>query len=209
MRQDALDKTEHDPHGTAARILDAAEEVFAEQGYAAASTREMARRAGVPFGAVHYHWGSKQHLWEGVFTRLMDRTRATVAENLHPGATDVETIERLVDVFFDLHVANPQFTRLAYRLVLEPAPRHLPGMRDVGRQLAEFGVGVLRERLPHATFDGAAAILVISNAFLGAIVDTESQEFLLGGTVRESAEARERLRKELRRIARVIFELGR
>lgn len=208
MSQDALDKTRDDPRGTAARILDAAEDVFAAEGYAAASTREMARRAGVPFGTVHYHWGSKQHLWEAVFTRLQERTRDTVAANLQPGATDAETIDRLVDVFFDLLVANPNVVRLTYRLLLEPPERHVRGIRDVGRQLAEFGVGVLRDRLPHAGFDGPAAILVISNAFRGAIADLDSQEFLLGAKIATSREARERLRNELHRIARLSFQGG-
>src|SRR5439155_1275112 len=43
MRQEALDKAREDPRGTPARILDAAEDVFAEQGYGAASTGELAR----------------------------------------------------------------------------------------------------------------------------------------------------------------------
>ena len=87
MRQEALDKAREDPSGTPARILDAAEDVFAEQGYGAASTREMARRAGVPFGALHYHWGSKKQLWEAVFKRLGERTRETIMRNLRPGTT--------------------------------------------------------------------------------------------------------------------------
>jgi len=40
MRQEVLDKARDDPHGTPARLLDAAEEVFAEGGYAGAATRE-------------------------------------------------------------------------------------------------------------------------------------------------------------------------
>jgi len=74
MRQEVLDKARDDPHGTPARLLAAAEEVFAEGGYAGAATREIARRAGVPFGALHYHWGSKRQLWEAVFKRLGERT---------------------------------------------------------------------------------------------------------------------------------------
>ena len=65
MRQDVLAKALDDPAGTPARILDAAEQVFAERGYAGTSTREIARRAGVPFGALHYYWGSKKLLWDG------------------------------------------------------------------------------------------------------------------------------------------------
>src|SRR5439155_5649321 len=69
MRQEVLDKAREDPRGTPARILDAAEDVFAAEGYAGASMRDIARRAEVPFGALHYHWGSKKQLWEAVFTR--------------------------------------------------------------------------------------------------------------------------------------------
>jgi len=100
------------------RILDAAEEVFAETGYAAASTREMARRARVPFGAVHYHWGSKRQLWEAVFARLSDRTRDTLLRTVRVGATRGATIDGVVDAFFDYLVASPNVLRLAYRAQL-------------------------------------------------------------------------------------------
>src|SRR5437879_1991191 len=116
MRQEALDKAREDPSGTPARILDAAEDVFAEQGYGAASTREMARRAGVPFGALHYHWGSKEQLWEAVFKRLGERTRETIMRNLRPGTTRRELSDNLVDSFLDLLVAHPNTTRLAHQI---------------------------------------------------------------------------------------------
>ena len=131
MRQEALDKAREDPSGTPARILDAAEDVFAEQGYGAASTREMARRAGVPFGALHYHWGSKQHLWEAVFKRLGERTRETIMRNLRPGTTRRELSDNLVDSFLDLLVAHPNTTRLAHRMCLERRELHLKSVREL------------------------------------------------------------------------------
>jgi AcrR family transcriptional regulator len=207
MRDDALAKALDDPRGTAARILDAAEEVFAEQGYAAASTREMARRARVPFGAVHYHWGSKAQLWEGVFKRLGDRTRDTLVRNAGGGTTDGEIMDGLVDAFMDLLVAHPNTMRLAYRMALEPRARHLATVRDMMKESAEFGLGLLRERLPGAKIDGPAAVLVISNAFVGALADRDGQEMLLGGDVGSSPRARERLRAELRRVARLVFQV--
>src|SRR4249919_3115401 len=119
MRHEALSKARDDPRGTPARILDAAEDVFAEQGYGAASTREMARRANVPFGAVHYHWGSKKQLWEAVLERLGERTRDTIMQNLRPGTTRRELADNLVDSFLDLFVAHPNTARLAYWMCLE------------------------------------------------------------------------------------------
>ena len=43
------------------RILDAAEELFAEQGFAS-SLRNITSSAGVNLAAVNYHFGSKEEL---------------------------------------------------------------------------------------------------------------------------------------------------
>lgn len=72
---------------TRERILDAAEALFAAQGFDATSMRMITGRAGVNLAAVNYHFGSKQGLFEAVFhrritqlndarTRSMDRLEA-------------------------------------------------------------------------------------------------------------------------------------
>jgi AcrR family transcriptional regulator len=208
MRHEALAKAREDPRGTPARILDAAEDVFAEQGYAAASTREIARRARVPFGGLHYHWGSKKQLWEAVFKRLGERTRDTLVRNLVPGGTPGETLDNLTDAFFEMLIANPNTVRLAFRMALEPRELHLLTVRQMFRELSDLGVGIFRELLPSADIDAPAAIHVVSCAFLGAIADADGQVDLLGGNVFTSRAARERLRAQLRRLARALFEVG-
>ncbi|WP_163849319.1 TetR/AcrR family transcriptional regulator [Pseudooceanicola aestuarii] len=50
-------------------ILDAAERVFAQAGYDAATMRDVAAEAGVPLGLVHHHGGGKAALFEQVITR--------------------------------------------------------------------------------------------------------------------------------------------
>jgi AcrR family transcriptional regulator len=62
-----------------ARVLEAAEEVFAERG-TAVPTEEIARRAGVGIGTVFRHFATKEALLEAVFigrlTRLGEQAKA-------------------------------------------------------------------------------------------------------------------------------------
>ena len=52
---------------TVQRILDAAEVLFAQKGFAETSLRAITSRAGVNLAAVNYHFGSKEALIQAVF----------------------------------------------------------------------------------------------------------------------------------------------
>lgn len=54
---------------TKARIMDAAERLFAERGFDGASIRHIARTAGVQGALVNHHGGSKEQLFEAVVAR--------------------------------------------------------------------------------------------------------------------------------------------
>ncbi|MGD0499116.1 MAG: TetR/AcrR family transcriptional regulator [Bryobacteraceae bacterium] len=58
------------------RILDAAERLFGEQGYAATSLRHIIAEAGVNLAAIHYHFGSKEELLEELVARVADPVNA-------------------------------------------------------------------------------------------------------------------------------------
>jgi AcrR family transcriptional regulator len=62
-----------------ARILDAAETVFAEGG-AGASTEQVARRAGVAIGTVFRHFPTKDDLLAAIMKRLLTRLIAEAGE---------------------------------------------------------------------------------------------------------------------------------
>jgi AcrR family transcriptional regulator len=53
------------------QILDAAERLFAEHGYDAASLRAITAEAGVNLAAVNYHFSSKEALFGAVFARKL------------------------------------------------------------------------------------------------------------------------------------------
>jgi AcrR family transcriptional regulator len=51
------------------RILAVAQRLFAEQGYAATSTRAIAQGAGVNLAQLHYYYGSKRDLFKAAYLR--------------------------------------------------------------------------------------------------------------------------------------------
>ena len=56
---------------TVTKILDVAEELFSERGFAETSLRNITTRAGVNLAAVNYHFGSKKELIQAVFARYL------------------------------------------------------------------------------------------------------------------------------------------
>ena len=71
------------PAPARARILDAAEAVFARYGFDGATTRRIAEMAEVPTGLVNYHFGSKLGLYRAIFElrapTVMDQRAAGLA----------------------------------------------------------------------------------------------------------------------------------
>ena len=76
------------------RILGAAEELFAQYGFAGTTLRQVTTRADVNIAAVNYHFGSKENLVNEVFRRRMDEMSAQRLAQLetalyaHPGELD-------------------------------------------------------------------------------------------------------------------------
>ncbi len=56
---------------TRARIVAAAERLFAERGFAGTTMRDLTRAAGTNLAAVNYHFGSKEGLLEAVFSTYL------------------------------------------------------------------------------------------------------------------------------------------
>lgn len=77
-----MNKREQQREQTRERIVAAAVKCFAERGFRAASTREIAARAGTNQGLITYHFKSKDELWKAAADRLFGELRRRVTERL-------------------------------------------------------------------------------------------------------------------------------
>jgi AcrR family transcriptional regulator len=106
------------------KIIEIAERLFGEQGYAATSLRQVIFEAGVNLAAVHYHFGSKEELLDAVVLRgaiplngerlaLLDKYEKEAA----PAPVKVENILRAILVpTFRTAERSPEFVKLMGRL---------------------------------------------------------------------------------------------
>ena len=116
-----------------ARILDAAETVFAELG-AGASTEEVARRAGVAIGTVFRHFPTKNDLLTAIMKRLLARLVAEAGELGGPDGL-FRFFERLVAQAAGKRSVVELLARAGVDVRLPEAVRHLE--QAVGALLAQ------------------------------------------------------------------------
>src|ERR1700722_2985571 len=118
-----------DPEGTRTAIIDAAERLIAENGFAATSMRDISNASGVSHPLIHHHFGSKDELYSAVKRRLVEGyakqfPRAARAVNRPLGVR--AEMRRLRAFLGD----NPLLLRLCLRTRLEGDNQVWPGEPD-------------------------------------------------------------------------------
>ncbi len=89
--------------GTQKKILDAAELLFAENGYHGTSLRAITAKAGVNVAAVNYHFGSKKALLDNVFERRLiplNRIRMEKLESVRAAARELGVRPSVRDLMY-------------------------------------------------------------------------------------------------------------
>lgn len=128
------------------RILGAAEELFAQHGFAGTSLRQVTSRADVNIAAVNYHFGSKENLVNEVFRRRMDemtglRLRSLrEAKEKHPGE-----LEPILAAFIEPALAMAQDRHGGGAFVRVIARAYAEKNDSLRRFLSEHYGHVLRE----------------------------------------------------------------
>ena len=93
---------------TVKRILDAAEQLFAEKGFAETSLRLITSKAGVNLAAVNYHFGSKKALIQAVFVRFLDPFVSSLERELdqrEQRGDSAQRLETLLEMLVDQALA--------------------------------------------------------------------------------------------------------
>jgi AcrR family transcriptional regulator len=153
------------------KIIQAAYQVLAERGYDAASTKEIAKAAGVAQGLIGYYFSNKDTLFAEVFRRESERYCESLPFIREQGEREVsaESIRAVLKVPKSRAEDDPSWIKLRYELyalgmrneavsanireTLESKRRHLTGLIQLVGKLPEDKARALAPILL-AVFDG-------------------------------------------------------
>ncbi len=178
---------------TVDRILDAAEQLFAERGFSETSLRQITSKAKVNLAAVNYHFGSKNALIQAVFARFINPFTRILRERLKNAdeGQQAVSLEELLQIITLSIVSVPSrnekslsiFMRLL-GLAYTQSQGHLRKyLEEQYRTEFKLFMRLLREATPHLSpierfwrmqfMLGAVAFTMSSSDALGSILENE------------------------------------
>jgi TetR/AcrR family acrAB operon transcriptional repressor len=82
-RRSVMRRTKEDSEETKRKIIDAAVELFENQGFVATRIQDIADKMGMSRGAVYWHFKNKDELFMSIFTNFGHRLERLLTESLH------------------------------------------------------------------------------------------------------------------------------
>lgn len=145
-RKDAFDET------TSVRVLRAAEQVFAERGFADARLEDIAAHAGIRRSSLLYHFGSKDNLYREVVDHAFGEIAAAIGRGMGKGDSYEEKVEATVMELLAFQREHEALMAVIFRAMLHPGTA---GHDTIGEkfvvlidQLEQYVVTIGRDRLP-------------------------------------------------------------
>jgi AcrR family transcriptional regulator len=174
---------------TRTAVLDAAEELFTDPGYAASAVDEVAARARVTKGAVYHHFASKPALFrvvvERLFQRLVDDLSASAVEYKQKAGGDLwDAVCATYQQRLDRVSASP-----AYQRIVDQDAIAILGYAELARVAQSSVNSVLVPILSEAIDRGLIQPLApdVLAKFMGSIISVAGREI---ATARDPQRAR-------------------
>ena len=164
---------------TRARVVDAAIACILDEGFYRASSNKIAKRAGVTWGVIQYHFGTREALLVAVHERGLEELDRCLTDAVIVGSTVEARLDSFVAALWSYY-RRPEF--LAYMQVVlnlshdpttaESTRLALKTSQDrVGARLPALGRGVLGDRPSDAEVEATARFLY--NVVRGLALDQE------------------------------------
>ncbi|WP_020537774.1 TetR/AcrR family transcriptional regulator [Lewinella cohaerens] len=150
------------------RILEAALELFAKQGFAATSTNAIAKKAGVSEGLLFKHFGNKQGLLEALLKEGEERV-AVLALPIVAEENPQEVLRKYIELPFNMPQEAYNFWRLIFQLKWNINYDHKKKLKPIRDKLIAVFTGLGKSNPPLET---EMLMQLIDSASIGLLQGT-------------------------------------
>jgi AcrR family transcriptional regulator len=160
------------------QILLVARQLFAEVGFAAAGTEEIARAAGVGTrGALYHHFEDKPALFAAVFEEaLKEQMLRHVEPFVDTKGTGFDRLKGMIDSYLDSGL-DSEMRRIT--LIDGPAVLGWERFRKIG---ADYGLGAIRQAIIAGVEDGSVRDVSVEALAHLLLVSCEEAALLIGNS---------------------------
>ena len=128
------------------KILETAERLFLDKGFALTSTTEIAKEAGCNQALVHYYFRTKDNLFQKIFESKVRLFGMTFLSAGRAGDTFEDKVRKIVESHFDILSANPKLPLFLINEVPRNPERFAALRQEIGALTREL-FGSLDESL--------------------------------------------------------------
>jgi AcrR family transcriptional regulator len=128
---------------TRAQLIEAATEIFAEQGFQNTAVAQIAERAGVSLGTFYQYFRNRDEVLVALVNHQLDWIRTTQGPGWHVG-DGIEGLERVLRIYIQAYTRVIDMSRV-WESVSQTEPEMIELRRDAGRRITRaFASELLR-----------------------------------------------------------------
>lgn len=127
-------------------ILDAAEKLFLEKGFAMVSTTQIAKAAGCNQALVHYYFRTKDRLFEAIFAEKLKTFFSVIFQTHDESLNFEEKLKKYIGAHFDMLMANPTLPFLVIN-ELTTNPERIDSLKEMLGQSINYVYGPFQKEL--------------------------------------------------------------
>ncbi|WP_419993672.1 TetR/AcrR family transcriptional regulator [Streptomyces boninensis] len=136
----------------ARRLLEGAVEAFAERGYHATTTRDIAGRAGMSPAALYIHYKTKEELLYRISRYGHERAHAILAKAAAADGSPAERLRLAVHTFARWHAEHHTTARVVQYEISSLGPEHYEEVLDLRRGIDRLLRGIIEDGVAAGDF---------------------------------------------------------
>jgi TetR/AcrR family transcriptional regulator len=189
------------PDDTRERIIDAAQAIFARDGFVGAKMQEIADRVGIQRPSLFYHFKNKEALFVAAHEQVFARIEPVFRESLAPNGDPFVQLDRVSRAVLAVMAEEPDFARMVARTSVDRHPAAVKIVRTYLQPLVDVSVGFVRDGQRRGVFADIDPFFFTLNSWGAALIYFIARDLLAPNAKPTDA-------KDLARFTTTLLQMG-